>query len=349
MQNDPEIIDIPDDDPVIPASAGREVKGVEGSSTVEEHPPLMVIEREPEGAPSPRRGWRVAVLLGAVALALLIGVAAWLLRGSHTPYLPSGMSEDENIQLLDAPFTPQARGVETLVDTVLGVPFELYPLDGLRASLEYEMPDTADCSLVAFFRSADYDTDSVAIAPLVVNGVQMPHKDHSPRLAYVGISPDGRVVVGAGKGDKVMHHLRDNGGSFFRQHLLLADNTLPEKYPLHGKVERAALGRMADGRLYYVTSLDRETMWGFADALREYGFVDAAYITGGSAYDFRRPSSLATTTASTTASTTPTTPSISATSPATPVISASLRAKYASTPAGTRRPVPYLVFRSTMQ
>ena len=29
-------------------------------------------------------------------------------------------------------------------------------------------------------------------------------------------------------------------------------------------------------------------MWSFADALREYGFIDAIYITGGRDYSFYR-------------------------------------------------------------
>ena len=34
----------------------------------------------------------------------------------------------------------------------------------------------------------------------------------------------------------------------------------------------------------------RESMYDFADALREYGFVDAVYMTGGNAYSFHRDS-----------------------------------------------------------
>jgi hypothetical protein len=52
-------------------------------------------------------------------------------------------------------------------------------------------------------------------------------------------------------------------------------------------VERCAIGRIAD-RLYYVTTRHKETMWSFADALREYGFIDAIYITGGDDYSYYR-------------------------------------------------------------
>lgn len=76
-------------------------------------------------------------------------------------------------------------------------------------------------------------------------------------------------------------------GSYFRQFVLVSDGQLPPRFYLHGKVERCAIGRMGD-RLYYITSRHKESMWSFADALREYGFIDAIYITGGRDYAFYR-------------------------------------------------------------
>lgn len=47
---------------------------------------------------------------------------------------------------------------------------------------------------------------------------------------------------------------------------------------------------MADGTLYYIVTRHKETMYDFADAMREYGVVDAIYITGGNSYLFHRDS-----------------------------------------------------------
>lgn len=47
------------------------------------------------------------------------------------------------------------------------------------------------------------------------------------------------------------------------------------------------MGRIGN-QIYYITSRNRETMWSFADAFREYGFTDAIYITGGKDYAFYR-------------------------------------------------------------
>ena len=39
---------------------------------------------------------------------------------------------------------------------------------------------------------------------------------------------------------------------------------------------------------YYIETRHPETLWDFADALREYGFADAIYITGGKCHSFYR-------------------------------------------------------------
>jgi len=38
----------------------------------------------------------------------------------------------------------------------------------------------------------------------------------------------------------------------------------------------------------YITTRHKETLWDFGDALREYGFINAIYITGGADYLFYR-------------------------------------------------------------
>jgi hypothetical protein len=52
-------------------------------------------------------------------------------------------------------------------------------------------------------------------------------------------------------------------------------------------VERRAIGRI-DNQLCYIATRHKETLWDFADALREFGFIDAIYITGGADYVFYR-------------------------------------------------------------
>jgi hypothetical protein len=66
-----------------------------------------------------------------------------------------------------------------------------------------------------------------------------------------------------------------------------ADGNYSDFVLTNGKVERRAIGRIND-QLYFTATRHKETLWDFADALREYGFIDAIYITGGADYVFYR-------------------------------------------------------------
>lgn len=98
---------------------------------------------------------------------------------------------------------------------------------------------------------------------------------------------DGNMVIGISRSDKVKDYIVERRGSFFRQFILVSNGTIPTRFFLRGKVERRAIGRKGD-QLYYIATRHKETMWDFADALMEYGFIDVVYITGGTDYSFYR-------------------------------------------------------------
>lgn len=283
MATEPEIIEVPEDSPR---------KDNNSNTFYDDQVPVLIIEKDGVHhriGTSGRTLIRLLTLFSVITVAIVCLIVFLFFRADSVD-MPATLSEKEIIGMLEEPYDVTGKGIAIMNDTILGVALEIYSLDGLVASLETELPDTADRTLAAFFRSADYTPDSIAICPVVVNGKRVQFKEQDDRCAYVAVSPQGRAAIGVGKGDDVKKYTEKKGGSFFRQYLLLGDNTLPSKFSLHGKVERAALGRMNDGRLYYVMTRGKETMWGFADALREYGFMDAAYITGGDKYDFiRRP------------------------------------------------------------
>jgi hypothetical protein len=106
------------------------------------------------------------------------------------------------------------------------------------------------------------------------------------RLGYMAMA-DGNMVIGISRSEKVKDYVLERGGSFFRQFILVSNGMIPSRFFLHGKVERRAIGRI-DNQLYYIATRHKETLWDFADALREYGFIDAIYITGGADYVFYR-------------------------------------------------------------
>ena len=169
-------------------------------------------------------------------------------------------------------------------DSILGVAMDFYAIHGLKASIEFEEPDTADTSVYLYCRSADHKADSTYIGSLVVNGEERQSDTH--RLAYMAML-GGNSVIGISRSEKVKDFVQERGGSFFRQFILVSDGTIPGRFFLHGKVERRAIGRIGD-QLYYIATRHKETLWDFADALREYGFIDAIYITGGADYVFCR-------------------------------------------------------------
>ena len=230
-------------------------------------------------------------IIAAFAILALILFAVWMmfnLDGSREQQLSSSVTDKENLELLKKEYSPVAEGTTLSSDSVFGVAFDMYSLDGLKASLERELPDTTDKSLVLFMRSADYHPDNSLIGTVVTDGEMHNGKESKNRPAYVAISKTGKTVIGISLDNDLADFAEDNNGSFFRQFVLLGNGELPSKFSLHGKVERAAIGRMADGKMYYVTTRHRETMYDFADALREYGFMDAVYITGGNGYPFYR-------------------------------------------------------------
>lgn len=245
---------------------------------------------EPADPPRKKPLWvRVTLIAMASIAAILIVWAALWYRDRHRPPVEASVTDEQNIAWLSAPAKPSAaKGVETVSDSILGVAFTAYPLDGLRGSLEEAIPDTADRSVVLMMRSADYYPDGTMIGTLVAQGKKSPARERRSRAAYLALSKEGKTAIGVSLSDKMPDHLEETGGSFFRQFPLLGNGDLPSKFELHGKVERGAIGRMADGKLYYFLTRDRESMYDFADALREYGVMDAVYITGGDGYRFHR-------------------------------------------------------------
>ena len=53
-------------------------------------------------------------------------------------------------------------------------------------------------------------------------------------------------------------------------------------------INKPLFGLHIDNKLYSIAHCHKGTLWNFADALREYGFIDAIYITGGTDYCFYR-------------------------------------------------------------
>lgn len=254
--------------------------------TIEEGPAQGVESKEqPYSDKKPNRWLWFAGGLVLSAVLCLIAVMGWRYYRTYINIgIPVSVKSEENIAKLAAAAQRVTPEVVMTSDSILGVALNFYEIRGLRAEVTLQEPDTTDTSVYLYSRCADHGKNGEYIGSLVMNGKEM-QADRS-RLGYCAMAGD-NVVIGVARDEKVKDYVVEQGGSFFRQFILVSNGVIPHQFYLHGKVERRGLGRNGD-RLYYIETRHAETMWDFADALREYGFTDAIYITGGTDYSFYR-------------------------------------------------------------
>ena len=264
--------------------------------------PVITIEEAPSDSPrgefinverervnNPRR-WLWFV--GGLLLSALLCVAAVMGWRYYRTYInigvPVSVTSAQNIEKLQKTVKKEIPEVAMVSDSILGVALNFYEIKGLKAEIAFTEPDTTDTDVFLYSRCCDqtsYDLKTNHyLGSLVVNGKEI-EADVS-RLGYCAMTND-NIVIGIARNEDVKDYVLEQGGSFFRQFILVSDGVLPSRFHLHGKVERRGLGRIGD-KLFYIETRHKETMWDFADALREYGFIDAIYITGGTDYCFYR-------------------------------------------------------------
>ncbi len=258
--------------------------------------PIIIIERDEQPqtresvtkvvVPSRKQKWLkrflALIAVGCLMIAVLAGYYFW--NYYYNIGVSISVTPEQNIEKLQLPVKQETPEVVMTSDSILGVAMDFYAIHGLKASIEFEEPDTADTSVYLYCRSADFKADSTYIGSLVVDGEEYQSDTH--RLGYMAML-GGNCVIGISRSEKVKDYVEERGGCFFRQFILVSDGTIPSRFFLHGKVERRAIGRIGD-QLYFIATRHKETLWDFADALREYGFIDAIYITGGDNYCFYR-------------------------------------------------------------
>ena len=258
--------------------------------------PIIIIERDEQPqpqevvtkavAPSRKQKWLkrflALVAIGCLMVAILVGYYFW--NYYYNIGVSVSVTPEQNIEKLQKPAKQETPEVVMTSDSILGVAMDFYAINGLKASIQFEEPDTADTSVYLYCRSVDHKADSTYIGTLVVNGEERQSDTH--RLGYMAMLGD-NSVIGISRSEKVKDYVQEHGGSFFRQFILVSNGDIPGRFFLHGKVERRAIGRI-DDQLYFIATRHKETLWDFADALREYGFIDAIYITGGADYVFCR-------------------------------------------------------------
>ena len=264
--------------------------------------PVITIEEAPSDSPrgefinverervnNPRR-WLWFV--GGLLLSALLCVAAVMGWRYYRTYInigvPVSVTSAQNIEKLQKTVKKEIPEVAMVSDSILGVALNFYEIKGLKAEIAFTEPDTTDTDVFLYSRCCDqtsYDLKTNHyLGSLVVNGKEI-EADVS-RLGYCAMTND-NIVIGIARNEDVKDYVLEQGGSFFRQFILVSNGVLPSRFHLHGKVERRGLGRIGD-KLFYIETRHKETMWDFGEARREYGFIDAIYITGGTDYCFYR-------------------------------------------------------------
>lgn len=276
--------DVPDEQATISIEASRDVKT---NSKEEQHlssPPT--IQARPSSSKINKWMWAVICILSTTTLCAALYVSWQLYNYYYNIGVPISTEPEENIVKLSKPYTKGTTpNIVISSDSILGVALNMYELKNLQAEIRLTEPDTADTSVWMYSRCADHTSNNQYLGSLVINGKEL--SSDVSRLGYCGMA-NGNIVIGISRSDKVKNYVVEHKGNYFRQFMLLSNGVIPTHFPLHGKVERRALARMNNDQLYYVATRHPETLWDFSDALREYGFADAIYITGGNSHSYYR-------------------------------------------------------------
>lgn len=224
--------------------------------------------------------WKtVSAVLAAVMLA---GIAAFAGKRLYSRFeYPRSRADSEIVSMLHERMQGQP-GIGYSEKEVLGVSMKIYAIRGLKAYFADSIPPYIGEDIFLMTRNSDYRIKngySQIIGDYAVDGELMAKSTW--RAGFMAVV-DGNAQIGISRGGKVLRYVLGHDGSFFRQLAIVSAGVrCPSQYILKGKVSRCAYARDIDNNLYYVETVYPETLFGFADALIETGFVDAVYVTGG--------------------------------------------------------------------
>ena len=131
--------------------------------------PEFIIETDDETRPpvetgrkeKPGRRWLRGILEALIiALTVIVAFSAYKVWNYYMNIgVPISTSPSENISKLQAEPVKERAEVVLSSDSILGVALDFYAIHGLRASIEFEEPDTTDTSVFLYSRSADHQAD----------------------------------------------------------------------------------------------------------------------------------------------------------------------------------------------
>lgn len=230
-----------------------------------------------------RRLWISSFFVLLLCFVIGFGIYKIMDRRHYGFEYPLSRQQGEVIESLKINKAADSTGIVFSQDEYLGVALKFYKICGLKAEMRDSFPSLDNENVYLVTRSSDYRIDkdrNKIIGDYVVNG-QLISKSNW-RAGYFVIL-DGKAEIGIGRRADMRTFILDNKGSMFRQFALVSAGVkCVSQYKLKGKVERSAYVRMENNDLYFVETINPETLYGFSDALIEFGAVDAIYVTGGS-------------------------------------------------------------------
>lgn len=165
-----------------------------------------------------------------------------------------------------------------------GVTMRMLNLTGLKAEIDEKMPSGNDSSIVLVTQAWDYYLDDNKqyhyLGEFINDGKQI--RGGKGRAGFVMVTEKG-WQMGIPQSDSISDYVKAQHGSMFRQLALVsAGQICLKQFALKGKVHRRALARRpGSSTAFYIETLNKESLYDFAEALADYGFVDALYLTGG--------------------------------------------------------------------
>ena len=188
-----------------------------------------------------------------------------------------------------APTIVQAEPATVLVrDTsVNDVQMRIYTPVNAVPELCVGYPNPKDEALVMAFQAADIRADNHEILGAFVLKGDMLSRGRSKK-GFCAII-DGKIQLGMAESTPLLEESTEKEGYFFRQYPLVLDNKMVENKPKN-KALRHALCEW-NGSIVTVSSLEKESLHDFAQALADMGIQNAIYLVGADAYGFCRTQS----------------------------------------------------------
>ena len=174
--------------------------------------------------------------------------------------------------------------IEHLVRTINDIPFDIYiPHNAVpRLALGREKRDSS--TVVFSTMAADVRADNGKIVgAFVLDGA--PLAWGKSKKGYCAII-DGQITIGMADNSPLFEEATECGGYFFRQYPIVSNGVMV-KNALRGKSIRKALCER-DGEIFVAMSSTPESFHDFAQALADFGVINAIYLVGSTSYGYWR-------------------------------------------------------------